>query len=247
RVDTLMLSAMKGYAATGLYGAAYRITEALTFIPIVVVTAVFPALSKLHTQSRESVKAVYEKTFYYLLIAAVPMAVGLTIIADRVVLFFYGQEFAASVIALKLLVWAEALIFVHYVMGFLLNAIDKQHLFTIVTAAYTAANVALNLVLIPKYSYAGAAAVAVITQAIAVLALYYLCTKNGYGFNIFKLIYKPGIAASGMAVALAGLKGAHLLIAAPAAAAVYIALLILVGGVGKEELVLIRKVFSRQP
>lgn len=245
RADTLMLSAIKGFAATGLYGAAYRITEALTFIPIVVVTALFPALSKLNTQSKESVKMVYEKALYYMLIAAVPMAVGLTLTADRVVLFFYGQEFAASIIALKLLVWAEALIFVHYIMGFLLNAIDKQHLFTIVTAAYTAANIVLNLALIPRYSYIGAGITAVITQAIAVLALYYLCTKNGYGFNVFKLIYKPAIAASGMAVALAGLKGTHLLIAAPAAAAVYITLLAAVRGVGKEELGLIRKVFSR--
>ncbi len=245
RADILMLSAMKGFAATGWYGAAYRITEALTFIPIVVVTAVFPAFSKLHTQSKESVKAVYEKTLYYLLIAAVPMAVGLTITADRVVLFFYGQEFAASIIALKLLAWAEALIFVHYLMGFLLNSIDKQHLFTAVTAAYTAANVALNLVLIPKYGYVGAAAVAVITQIVAVLSLYHFCAKNGYGLNIFKLIYKPGIAAAAMAVMLAGLKGVHLLIAAPAAAAVYIALLILLRGIGKGELRLVREIFSR--
>ena len=244
RLDTLMISAFAGFAATGWYGAAYRITESLRFIPLVVVNAVFPAMSRLHTQSKDYVKALYEKTFYYMLIAALPMAVGLNMVASRVILFFYGQQFSPSIIALQLLVVAEALLFLHYIMGFLLNAIDKQHLFTIVTAIYAAANVVLNLIFIPKYSYVGAGTVAVITQAIAVVTLYYLCTKNGYGLNLPKLILKPAAAALAMAAVLIALKGVHLLIAVPVAAAAYAATLFIVKGIGKEEIDVIRKIIT---
>lgn len=242
RLDTIMISAFAGFAATGWYGAAYRITESLRFIPIVVVNAVFPAMSRLHVQSKEQVKILYEKTFYYMLIAAVPMAIGLNMVASRVILFFYGEQFSPSIMALQLLVVAEALLFIHYIMGFMLNAIDKQHLFTIVTGIYAAANVALNLIFIPRYSYIGAGAVAVITQAIAVITLYYLCTINGYGLNLPKLLFKPAVAAAAMAAALAAMKSVHLLIAVPAAAAVYVAALAITKGIGKEETEVIRKI-----
>ncbi len=244
RIDTILLGIMQGFAVTGWYGAAYRITESLRFIPLVVIPAVFPALSRLHTQSKESVKALYEKTFYYMLIAAIPMAVGLTLISDKVILFFYGQTFSASIIALQLLIWAEALLFLHFIMGFLLNAIDKQHLFTIATAIYAAVNAALNLIMIPKYSYVGAGVVAVITQAIAVIMLYYFCAKNGYGLNLPKLILKPAVAAVAMAAALIATRGLHLLAAVPAAAAVYVAVLAITKGIGKEEVELIGKIIS---
>lgn len=247
RTDIIMLGIMQGFAAAGWYTAAYRITESLRFIPLVVVPAIFPALSRLHTQSKETGRALYEKAFYYMLIAALPMAVGLTLTADRIIPFVYNHPgFYNSVLALKLLIWAEALLFLHYIMGFLLNAIGKQHLFTIVTATYAAANVALNLTLIPRYSYIGAGIAAIATQAIAVITLYYLCTKNGYGLNILKTSYKPIIAAAAMATAIIGMKGLHLLIATPAAAAVYFAALAALKGIGKEELQLIKRMVQRK-
>lgn len=241
RADTLILGIMQGFAVTGWYSAAYRITESLRFIPLILIPAVFPAMSRLHMQSKESLKALYGKVFYYLLIAALPMAVGLTLTANRIIAFFYGPEFQHSAIALQLLIWAEALLFLHFIMGFLLNAIDKQHLFTIATAAYAVANVALNLVMIPKYGYVGAGTVAVVTQAIAVVTLYSFCARNGYSLNIAKLIYKPAIACAAMAAALTWLGQLPLLATMPAAAAVYAATLIAVRGIGREELELIRK------
>lgn len=245
RADTLMLSAIQGFAVTGWYGAAYKITEALRFIPLVVISAVFPPLSRLHAKSKENVKAVYERTLYYVLIAALPMAIGLTLIAKRVILFFYGASFTPSIIALQLLVWAEALFFIHYLMGFMLSAIDKQRLFTITTALYVGANLLLNIILIPKYSYVGAGTAAVTTQLMAVALLSYFTAKNGYGVNFMRIAYKPLISAGAMAAALIWLKSAHLLIAAPAAAAVYLAVLALVRGIGREELQLIRKAIAR--
>lgn len=247
RADTIMLGIMQGFAVTGWYIAAYRITEALTLVPIVVVPAIFPALSRLHTQSKESAKMLYEKTFYYMLVAAIPMAVGLTLTADRIIPFLYNRpEFYHSAIALKLLVWAEALLFIHFIMGFLLNAIDKQHLFTLATAIYAAANVALNLLLIPRYSYIGAATAAIITQAIAVTTLYYLCAKNGYGLNLPKLIFKPAVAAAAMAAAIIALKGFYLPAVIPVAAAAYFVILFLVKGVGKDELRLIKAIMRNE-
>ncbi len=246
RFDIIILSAMKGFAVTGWYGAAYRLTESLTLIPLAIVTAILPTMSQLHMQSKETLKVLYERAFYYLLLVAIPVAVGTTLVANRGIMFLYGQAFAPSVIALQLLIWAEALLFIHFIMGFLLNSIDKQHLFTIVTVIYAAANIVLNLVLIPRYSYVGAATAAIITQVIAVVTLYYFTAKNGYGLNLPKLIFKPAVATAVMAAALVALKGAHLLAAMPAAATVYFAVLVAIRGIGKEELQLIKRLIQKK-
>ena len=243
RADTILLGVLQGFAVTGWYTAASRITESLRFIPIVIIPAVFPALSRMHIQSKETAKILFEKTFYYMLIAAIPMAVGLTLTADRIIPFLYHRpEFIHSALALKLLIWAEALLFLHYIMGFLLNAIGKQHIFTTVTATYAASNVALNLIMIPRYSYAGAAAAAIVTQAIAVVTLYYYCARSGYELNIPKLAYKPIIATAVMAALLLEFKSVHLLAAIPAAGAIYVAVMIMIKGIGSEELKLARKI-----
>ncbi|MBI2143983.1 oligosaccharide flippase family protein [Candidatus Woesearchaeota archaeon] len=245
RADIIMLSVMQGFAATGLYGAAYKITEALRLIPLVIVTASFPTMSRLHAQAKESAKLLYEKTFYYLLIAAIPAATGLSLIADRLMPFLYGPGFASSAAALKLLIWAEALIFLHYLMGFMLSAVNKQHLFTIVTATYAGANIALNFLLIPKYSFIGAAAAAVATQAVAVLMLYHFSAKSGYGISLPRLIYKPLIAAAAMAAAILAMNQLHLFLVVPAAAAVYLGALTALKGIGKEELGIVKAMIGK--
>lgn len=241
RADTILLGIMSGFAVTGWYGAALRITESLRFLPVVVITAVFPAMSRWHTQSKENFKLLYEKTFYYVLLAAFPMAVGLTATADRVITFFYGSAFTGSIIVLKLLAWAEALLFIQYLMGYMLNAVDKQKIFTLITAAYAIGNVLLNLFLIPRYGHLGAATAALVTQIIAVSLLYHYCNKHGYAISMLKLAYKPAIASIVMAVAIYFMSGVYLLLAVPIASAVYLAALVAVRGIGKEELMLIRR------
>ena len=88
----------------------------------------------------------------------------------------------------------------------------------------------------------GAGAVAVTTQAIAAITLYYFCTKSGYGLNLPKLILKPAVAVAAMAAALIALKNTHLMAAIPAAATVYVATLFIVKGIGKEEADVIKKI-----
>src|SRR5579884_714530 len=47
KVDSLMLSYMKGSYATGIYGAAYKFLEAITFVPSSISMALFPVLANL--------------------------------------------------------------------------------------------------------------------------------------------------------------------------------------------------------
>ncbi len=56
RIDVIMLSFLRGDAEVGLYSAAYRLTDALVFLPTVLTTSTFPLMSKYYKDSFDSFK-----------------------------------------------------------------------------------------------------------------------------------------------------------------------------------------------
>lgn len=245
RIDTVMLGFMKGFQATGWYNAAYKIIDALAAIPFIVVLAIYPVMSRFHKVQENFLQLLYKKSFYYLFMLGLPLAVGITLVADRLILFVYRNAFINSAIALQVLIWALLFIFVNYVMGYLLNSIGKQVLFTYSTGFCALLNIALNFLLIPKYSYIGAGIATVFTELVNFLILFYLTSKAGYTLNLLSLLYKPVLASMPMAAFLFYFKNIHLLVLAPSAAILYFAVLFFIRGIGKEEVNLAKSIISK--
>ncbi|MBI2559331.1 flippase [Candidatus Woesearchaeota archaeon] len=235
KIDTVMLSFMKGYAATGWYNASYKIIDTLSFLPFVVVTAIFPAMSKFHRDSKLLLKILYEKSFYYMAILALPLGLGATLLADRIIWFVYKQEFANSIVVLQILIWALVFIFVNYLMGYLLNSIEKQKLFTLTTGLCAVLNIALNLFLIPLYSFIGASVATVITELFNFSMLYYFTSKNGLKIDILRIILKPALATALMGLFVVYLSGFHLLLLIPSSILFYFSILFIIGGIREED------------
>lgn len=240
RIDTIMLTFMKSYTVTGIYNASYKIIDALIVIPFIVVVALFPIMSKLSKESEKSLQIVYKKSFYYLFILALPICIGITLLADRIILFVYKEQFLESVIVLQILVWTLIFLFLNHLMGYLLNSINLQKLFTLVTFVAAIANVSLNFALIPIYSFKGASVATVITEFLSFILLYYFSTKNNYKVNIIKTVPKPIFASIVMTIFLIILKSLNIFILIPLSALVYFAFLFMIKGLGKEEVDLIK-------
>lgn len=166
RIDTIMLSFMQGDMITGWYTSAYKLIDVLTFVPMILIAAILPSMSKLYKQNKKILRNLFERTFRYLLIIIIPIAIATTILAGRFIDFIYGKSFIGGEISLKILIWAEVFLFVNYLMGHLLNSIDKQRYFTTITGICALLNVILNFILIPTYSYVGAAIATVLTEAL---------------------------------------------------------------------------------
>ena len=245
RIDTVMLSFMKGYEATGWYNAAYKIIDALTFIPFLVITAVFPAMSRFHKESKDLLKLLYEKSFYYLFIIALPLSIGTTILAKRIIIFVFKDEFINSVVVLQILIWALLFMFINYIAGYLLNSIEKQKLFTISVSITAVVNIILNFILIPLYSYIGASIATVISEILTFAMLYYFTSKNNYRLNFLKLIIKPFFAAVIMSFFIIYFSNLHILLLVPISIIIYFASLFIFKALTKEEVDLIRSLFTK--
>lgn len=237
QLDTVMLSFMKGYEATGLYNAAYKLIFVADKIPLIIGLVLFPVMSELYaSMSKGLLKKTLQKGSHLMIILSLPLISGTVILADRIILFIYKSDFKGSIIALQILIWTTFFMFLSYLIGWFLNATNRQKIFTYTTGLCLAFNVILNFMLIPSFGYTGASIATLVTAALNFLLLYHFSIKSGYFVNIFKLILKPLIAAilMGALIIFFG-KDIHLLALIPVSALFYFLLLILMKDVKKTD------------
>ena len=247
-ISSVMLSVMQGNEIVGWYNAAYRTVLVLAFIPTALLGAIFPVMSRSHESSQSALKLYYERSFKYLLTIGFPIGVGTTLLAGRIIRLIYGLEYTPATIALQVLVWSEVLIFMSVVFGTLLNSINRQIIVTKVCALAAVLNVALNLILIPKYSYIGASIATVATECFAFIFLFIQVSKIGYGLanrSTLRLATKVIVAGSLMGVFAAYFANLNLAILVISSALVYFALIYLFRGIDKTDIELAKHLIRR--
>ena len=248
QTDTVMLSMMKGDAVVGWYNAAYRLVMGVLFIPGAFVGALYPVLSRYFTSSKDSLMFVYEKSFKFLLMLAIPLGIGTTLLADRIIIFLYGEDFAPSIIALQILIWVASILFIYSIVGYTLASINKQLVDTRITAVSALMNVGLNLLLIPTYGYVGAGIASIVSQVFVFTCEFSYLQKNGYGFKVSKIVLKPLCAGAVMGLLIYGLGiiSINLFVIVIGAIVTYAACLYLLKVFDEREMEMMRDVFKNK-
>jgi len=187
--DSIMLSIFKGETEVGYYNVAYRLVLALLIIPVGFNIALFPVLSRnyLVKNSRNLMNSVISKYFMIMLLLAFPIAIGTTLLADRIIFSIFGAEYFPSVIILQILIWSVVFTFMNAPFVKLFESINMQVLVMKITGISALINVVLNYFLIPKYSMIGASTATLISEAIVSIAVMYMGLKLGY-FNVNKIL-----------------------------------------------------------
>jgi O-antigen/teichoic acid export membrane protein len=182
-IDSIMLSVVQGAEVVGWYSAAYRLMLILLFIPNAINMAIFPVMSQFYTSSKNSLKLMNEKYFKYMIIIGVPMGVGVTILADKIILTIFGPGYSQSIIALQILIWTIILTFAGAPFVQLLQSINKQYIITKISIISAATNILLNLFLIPLFSYIGASFATLIAAIFSTGYIFLVTYKFGYGIQ----------------------------------------------------------------
>ena len=170
RIDIIMLSLLDTYRAVATYGVAYKFSDLLGAIPLAVGT---PALAMLIAAWPDD-PALFRKTFRHafiiLTVAAMGACAGFLVFSEHLVTLLYTDRYADAADAARLLVVGQALHFFTLLAFATLVAAGRNRLYPIAMLGGVALNVALNLFLIPRYSYLGSGWATVVTETV-VLAL----------------------------------------------------------------------------
>ena len=247
-IGSVMLSFMKGDQAVGLFNAAYRLVFSLSVVPGVYFTAAFPVMAKFFVTSKDSLKIMNERSIKYMIMLAIPIAVGTSLLSDRIILLIFGPDYQGSIVALQLLVWAVAFVFISYGFARLFESLNKQLIVTIVAAACAAINIGLNLALVPLLSYKGAAIATVATEFAALAILSLLGSRFGFGISLVKILdfcFRTAAAGASMGILVYFLRNLNLVIVIPAGALLYFIVLFIIKGIDSDDRAMISRALRR--
>ena len=178
RVDVFMLSKMKSFTEVGFYGVAVRLTESLDIIATSVMISLFPLLSRAFKESREEFARISQKAVEILFLAGLPLAAGGILVADELIVFLFGTEFAPAGLTLKILCGYTFFGFWSIFLVNLLIACGRQIVDMWISLFLLGSNVLLNFILIPHFSYNGAAAATVLTEIFGIVWMSAYAAKN---------------------------------------------------------------------
>lgn len=172
RVDTLMLSYIKGPYDTGIYGVAYRFLEAVVLIPAAFSAVLFPYLARLHEVSQEEIKNTYFKSLGFFGVVAVPTFLGYFFLLPLLISFWL-PAYQSSAAVLKILSFTIPLMFLHVPAAVVLLSTDRYLRWVIVLSLGTLVfNIVANILLIPPFSFLGAAWATVASEALSLMVFF---------------------------------------------------------------------------
>jgi O-antigen/teichoic acid export membrane protein len=154
-------------------------------------------MSKLFEGSKDLLKLSFVKSVKYLLLIILPITFGIILYATPLVTLIYGSKYLMSGPVMQVLVWTVAFLFVNGAASTLLNASDKEVSVTKIYCIAAVLNIVLNLILIPLYSYHGAALATVISEIVICILMVHVIKSTPYcpDKTIFKDIFKIILAS----------------------------------------------------
>lgn len=196
RLDVVMLQAIEGPVAVAMYGIAYRFFESFLFVGWALPSVVMPGLSRAGagTESARLVQLTAASNLAFYL----PLAVGAPFAAEAVVTTIFSGEFVAAADAVP---WVSAAA-VFYALAHLGRhasiALGRGKEIAWIAGATLGLNVILNLLLIPRYSFEGAAIATLTCEVIEAGALLWLFARSNGSIALGGVIAAPLAAAAAM-------------------------------------------------
>lgn len=241
KADSLILSLWRPQAEVGMYGAAYNVVQVLMALPFLFIGLTLSSYSaswSAHDMPR--FKKYVQKSFDFLVLAAAPLVIGTLFLARPIMVMIAGPSFEQSGDILKILILAVGAIFLSVLFGSIINVINKQKIMLLGYIAGAIIGVGGYLITIPTYSYWGAAWMTVLSECSILFFAFLIFYKKTHMSISLLSLGKALCASLGMAVFLFFFKG-HTILAILLATTIYTLLILLLGGVSKDDISLFFK------
>lgn len=241
RVDVFVLKAMRGIAEVSSFHAPYSLIIRLQIFPVAFTTALLPPMTRLADASKMSFEIAYTKVFKILLSISLPIAIATTILADKIIVIIFGENFLKAAIVLKILIWMINLMFLESLFNTVLISIKKQWFSAINHAIMFLINLVLDLILIPSYGLVGACIGTLSAYVSRFFLSYYFISKNGITLTIGKIFYKPLLCGISMGIIMYFLKDLNMVATLFIGFLTYTGAIILTGTFSREEIGIFKK------
>ena len=96
QLDVVLMSFFVSDVEIGWYGQADMLFASALFIPTIIMAALFPRQARTHAEDPEAALVILEQGFRTLMLLAIPIGLGIMLVAEGVVGLLYGPDFEGT-------------------------------------------------------------------------------------------------------------------------------------------------------
>ncbi|MDW5562092.1 MAG: flippase [Methanomassiliicoccus sp.] len=232
-------------SSTAMFNLPFNMVTALVALPTTLIVSLVPVVSRTLRSSKDLTQMTQQKVMKYMFILGLPIGVGGIILANKIILFFYGPEYAPAGVVFAVLMPAVALSFFDVGMGSVLASAKRIRLLTVANCAAAVVNIALCFLLVPFYHEVGAAIAFTVSYFVMVAITFVFLCRHVFRIDLVEIVSRPVGAAIGMAAVLLLLPDLGLFVSIGLGAALYFIALFLFKGLNKQDRDILRAVLNK--
>lgn len=173
-LDTVMLGIMSTEEEVGYYDAAVKIRKVFLSIVTSLGAVLLPRASYyIEHDLMVEFKKITDKALMFVLLLAIPMTVYFIFFAKEGVLLLSGEAYSKSIISTQIIMPTLFFAGITNIMGMqMLVPLGRENMVLYSEIAGAAADVIINVILIPKYASAGAAIGTTVAEIVVLIMQY---------------------------------------------------------------------------
>lgn len=190
RIDAIMLKELlpNGASAAGAYATVVMFSEALNFVPGVIVTSLFPAILNARRDDPARYQKRLQNLFDLMVWLSLAFAVFITL-ASPIIYKLFKPEYVSAAPVLAVHVWGSLFVFLGVASSQFLIAEGYNKLTFVRTSVGAVVNIILNFMLIPSMGMMGTAIATVIAYFTATFLILFIPKTRKQGMMMLKSVF----------------------------------------------------------
>ncbi len=170
-IDGVMLGVMKGDLETGIYYAAYKVYEGLSYAPSIIASVLAPRLASLFVTDRAAHRRLALQGVAVSVAMALVLGAAGYAFAGPAIRLLFGPAFSASAVPMRILCFGLPFIFAIWICHATAMSVNKDRLMLRAATIGLVINVGVNAYAIPHAGATGAAWATVVGEIVSLTVL----------------------------------------------------------------------------
>jgi len=186
QLDNFLIGSISGDKFVGYYAMANKLIRySISFITVIG-SVMLPRLSFLFLNDRSQYDSYLKKSLHLMMILSIPCSAYFFIFSNNIISFMGGSEFEPAMLTMQILSPLCIIVSIAYFFGFLiLYPQGLEKIYTKATFFSAIFSVVINFYFIKHYQQNGAAVIAVLSELLAVLFMFYYLNNMNLINNLF--------------------------------------------------------------
>jgi O-antigen/teichoic acid export membrane protein len=186
---TMLLGILGHHAEAGYYNAGFKLAFFLGSMGNVYMQSFFPRVCSYCAGDSQRLNRFINRSTRLLVYVALPVGVGITLLADKIVILVFGAGYASAGNTFRILTWAVLVMLVSYNFSSAMIGYGRQNIFLKAIMCVLACNVAATLFFMDHLGDV-VAWISLLSEIAVLSALAMICVR-GFGIRVKPDIVLP--------------------------------------------------------